>query len=516
MRTSLIAIFCLSVGSAALFAQPDDFQWPEPGVPIDIEPQLHTGPTLPVKEAVQKLLRSPNNADAHWNLAKALFRRGAGNDIIRFWRHASRACELNSSLLKEVEEFAASEEITFRRLKRPTNELLEADDTIALPISPRKIRHSKTSKMLIKSLGKRFSSAPRQRGFSVSSCRDLVKKLFDWHGATGGSKWQQRIRALEGKCFDSESTRRIGQVLTEKILPGIRERVIKDDIQAHVKTETSSGKSIGTFVLDTKMKVLSSLFNEDITGCVTHLIDLVASFDSSAAMSMGSSPYERARSNRGRNMGLAFIPRNGIPGSFRDTYRGGLETLEALANPEVDPDFAVGQIVDFVVSSHPVVVGSPLLIDLDGSSSPSVLTSLIPDGEFEEENSVSFDLNGDGVIEEIEWIEPIADGLLAIDLDGDGLITSGLELFGTAHGDSDGFYRLATFDIDDNGWVEGVEALELLIWVDDGDGICQKPELAPISSYGITAISCRPEANCSQVKLTSGVTKCWDWWPDCR
>ena len=516
MNASHFVVFCLLLVGTTLYGQPDDFVWPQPGVPADIEPQLHIGPTVPVKEAVQKLLEKPNDAQSHWELAKALFRRGAGNDIIRFWRHASRACQLNSSLLREVEQFTAAEEVVFRRLKKPTEELLEADDTIAVPLSPRKLRFSKTSKMLVERLGKRFSSAPKQRGFSVSSCRNLVKKLFDWHGTTGGMKWQQRIRALEGKCFEHEGTRRIGQVLTEDILPEIRDRVIREDIRLRARKETTTGKSLGAFVLDAKIKVLSSLFNEDITGCVNHLIDLVAKFDSAAAMSMNASPYERAHANRGRHMGLSFLRRQGIPGNFRDTYRGGLETLEALASPEVSPEFAVGQIVDFVVSSHPVVVGSPLLIDLNGNSAPNVLTSLIPDGKFEEANSVSFDLNGDGIVEEIEWIEPEADGLLAVDLDNDGLITSGLELFGTAHGDTDGFYRLATFDIDGNGWVEGAEALGLLIWLDDGDGVCQKSEVTPISKHGIVAISCRPENNCSQVRLTKGQTRCWDWWPDCH
>ncbi len=512
---STILLFSLLLTST-LEAQPEDFVWPEPGVAIDIKPQVHEEATLTVKEAVKAVLDKPNDAKAHWELAKALYKRGAGNDLIRFWRHASRACELNSSLLRTVEGFTSREEVKFRRLLRPTKELLEADETINNPLPPKAIRHSKTSRLLIIRLGKRLSSASKQRGFSIATCRKLVEQVFDWHGSTGGSKWQRRFRELEENCFENASAQRVGKVLTKDILPKVRERLLKNKDFGRTRVEINSGKELSTYVLDAKMKLLASLFERDMSGCATQLIDLVATFDSAASLSTGISPYERVVATSGRNQGQMFVLRAGIPAAFRDTYRGGLETLEAMVNPEVPADFAVGQIVDFVVSTAPVVVGSPLLIDLDGDNMAGVLTGVAPDGVFEKDKSVAFDLNGDGKKEMVEWLTPKADGLLCVDLDGDGLINSGIELFGTAHGDMDGFERLQVFDIDQNGWIEGAEAANLSIWVDDGDGLCQEGEVQSLAKANIIAISCQPSGNCSEVKLVTGSAKCWDWWPDCR
>ena len=62
---------------------------------------------------------------------------------------------------------------------------------------------------------------------------------------------------------------------------------------------------------------------------------------------------------------------------------------------------------------------SPIMIDLDGDG---VKTTSISEGMF-------FDLNGDGASEKTGWSDGV-DGFLAFDRNGNGVIDSGLELFG--------------------------------------------------------------------------------------
>ncbi|MBN1205291.1 MAG: hypothetical protein JXB05_10235 [Myxococcaceae bacterium] len=94
------------------------------------------------------------------------------------------------------------------------------------------------------------------------------------------------------------------------------------------------------------------------------------------------------------------------------------------------------------------------------------------------------------------------DGVLAWDVDGDGKITSGKEIFG--HVDLDGKNRFANgyeklqkyFDKDGNGRVEGSELKGLKIWEDrNGDGTTQAGELVDLGSRGISRLSTRFNPN---------------------
>lgn len=106
-----------------------------------------------------------------------------------------------------------------------------------------------------------------------------------------------------------------------------------------------------------------------------------------------------------------------------------------------------------------------------------------------------------GNVNENEWTKAWdkktgGDGILAWDVDGDGKITGGKEIFG--HVDVDGTNRFANgyeklakhFDKDGNGRVEGRELKGLKIWEDrDGDGVTDKGELVDLASRGITRLS---------------------------
>lgn len=102
---------------------------------------------------------------------------------------------------------------------------------------------------------------------------------------------------------------------------------------------------------------------------------------------------------------------------------------------------------------------------------------------------------------ENEWTKPWSpqtggDGLLVWDVDGDGKITSGKELFG--HVDlngqnafQNGYEKLSHyFDANHDGVVAGEELRGLKIWEDrNGDGITQAGELVELSQHGVTSLN---------------------------
>lgn len=75
----------------------------------------------------------------------------------------------------------------------------------------------------------------------------------------------------------------------------------------------------------------------------------------------------------------------------------------------------------------------------------------------------AFDLDADGATEDIATLAA-GSGYLALDLDGNGSIDSGAELFGPSTGS--GFGELAGYDDDDNGWIDENDAVfdRLRVW----------------------------------------------------
>ena len=103
--------------------------------------------------------------------------------------------------------------------------------------------------------------------------------------------------------------------------------------------------------------------------------------------------------------------------------------------------------------------------------------------------SVYWDIDEDGFGEASGWISG-GDGLLAIDLNSDGIINHHGELFGT--GTTDGFTVLSAYDSNSDNVIDTNDTQfgDLLIWVDsDADGYSQSTELSSLSDLGITSIN---------------------------
>lgn len=170
-------------------------------------------------------------------------------------------------------------------------------------------------------------------------------------------------------------------------------------------------------------------------------------------------------------------------------------------------------------------IGSPIAVDLQG------------DGVTFSTEQVAFDLLGSGGSgQRITWIGP-GEGLLAIDLDDDGRITSGAELFGNgarcASGQRcyDGVEALRAWDApgrggNADGLIDARDRVftKLRIWVDaDQNGVSDASELGTLAAHGIRSFDLaadypaerRPEGAISarlRVVTDGGSRSAYDVW----
>ena len=106
----------------------------------------------------------------------------------------------------------------------------------------------------------------------------------------------------------------------------------------------------------------------------------------------------------------------------------------------------------------------PIVLDLDGDGVKTLSLA----------RRRHFDLDNNGFAEQTAWVDS-GDGLLVLDLDGNGRIERGAELFGnhTALGDgtnaADGYAALAQYDDNGDGRIDAGDAIwqQLQVWRDD-------------------------------------------------
>jgi len=186
-----------------------------------------------------------------------------------------------------------------------------------------------------------------------------------------------------------------------------------------------------------------------------------------------------------------LIHQLGIPG-----YSGGKDISDYL-KPTVNI---------YRHASNAVAKSDPLVVDIDGDGFDLISV----------EEGVYFDEDNRNLKEKTQWVAP-KDGLLAIDLNEDGVINDGSELFGTSTMLKDetlarsGFEALAQYDENGDGVIDGQDDVfsKLLIWQDkNSDGISQQDELLGIQDFGVTSISLNTQVdngiNTSAVTLVDG------------
>ncbi|WP_428667601.1 beta strand repeat-containing protein [Reyranella sp.] len=126
--------------------------------------------------------------------------------------------------------------------------------------------------------------------------------------------------------------------------------------------------------------------------------------------------------------------------------------------------------------------GSPLVLDLDDDG---VELLNLNSGD-----AIYWDIDNDGFAEASGWVSS-DDGLLAIDLNQDGVVNNSSEVFGDQTGYANGFLALAAYDSNEDGKISEQDAVwdNLRVWTDDnGDGNSQGAELHTLDGLLITEI----------------------------
>lgn len=129
---------------------------------------------------------------------------------------------------------------------------------------------------------------------------------------------------------------------------------------------------------------------------------------------------------------------------------------------------------------------TPLILDLNGDG---VHTTTLDKG-------VVFDIQGNGQPVQTAWVDA-TDGLLALDLNNDGVINNGTELFGdstrlgSVNKAQDGFQALAQYDGNHDGVIDGLDAVfaNLKVWVDaNQNGMSEASELNTLAQLGVQSL----------------------------
>lgn len=132
------------------------------------------------------------------------------------------------------------------------------------------------------------------------------------------------------------------------------------------------------------------------------------------------------------------------------------------------------------------VAVSPLLIDLGNKG-----ISFSPPFP-----GVAFDLDANGAKENISWPLQSDTPFLVLDLNDNGVIDSGAEMFGNHSPGPDGqkspngFLALARYDLNHDRVIDSKDDIytRLRLWVDGGDGLTQTDELKTLASQGVESI----------------------------
>lgn len=273
---------------------------------------------------------------------------------------------------------------------------------------------------------------------------------------------------------------------------------------ASVFTVVGPGVVVGTALVAVTLTITKELNATAPPGAMTppiNLGDLLAVGGNLIAIAGAGLPL-------GSIVGLGLSIAGGVfnfAGILQNNLLGGLAAIPNFANTLLNDLYATWRTAEATVS--------PLILDLDGDG---VETTNRTQG-------IRFDHQADGFAENTGWAGR-DDGMLVRDLNGDGSINNGRELFGNntllANGQTaaNGFEALRALDSNADGIVSSADMAwaELRVWRDaDGDGVTDAGELLSLQDAGVQSINLTytnqgvnvaADANGNQHQQTGGYT----------
>jgi len=177
------------------------------------------------------------------------------------------------------------------------------------------------------------------------------------------------------------------------------------------------------------------------------------------------------------------------------TYGGALTSaqLQTLLEPIIAGASTALALGSAAAVAARFTFATPMVLDLNGDG---IQTVNINDG-------VNFDVNNDGYAERTAWVVN-SDGLLVRDINGDGQINNGGELFGSGtilpNGTkaADGYVAMRALDTNMDGLLDANDQAfgELKIWKDaNGNGKTDAGELVSLTDLGIKSLSLNANAS---------------------
>jgi Ca2+-binding RTX toxin-like protein len=128
-------------------------------------------------------------------------------------------------------------------------------------------------------------------------------------------------------------------------------------------------------------------------------------------------------------------------------------------------------------------ITSPLVFDLDDSGTIELISLA---------NSETYwDIDADGFAEVSGWVTG-GDGLLALDVNEDGIINDNTELFGNSTGYANGFAALASYDLNHDNVINSSDSVftDLIMWIDANEnGYSEDTELYTLADLDIISIN---------------------------
>ncbi|MFN7090500.1 MAG: Ig-like domain-containing protein, partial [Allorhizobium sp.] len=219
----------------------------------------------------------------------------------------------------------------------------------------------------------------------------------------------------------------------------------------------------------------------------------VVRFDDSNTFS-SSSPVSITNAER-LGMAVQYLQRNdlgdaGTTVAFHATLGGIAYTFvyqQSGTDRGADSGYTLVALQGTTISNFNALITSgaadPIILDLDKNG---FAFSSIGDG-------VTFDIDADGKADQIAWTSD--DGILAYDVDGNGLIDNGSEIFTPDFNGgkfASGVAALASLDTNGDGVIDANDDAfsKLKIWVDaNNNGISDEGELSSLFDNGVTSIS---------------------------